>query len=260
MTAWMGAFGAGQLLVISDESDGLQYVYQTTGTPTLHSGYYAIPIVYVSGSSIQINYSIVYSSPSGSLVQGETVTGLTSGATGVLYANNGVNIMTVHGITGTFSAGETIRGNTSHATVVFTSIGGDTLNIAYLGGQNLADMLFQNYCSLVANYRRAIRGNILSNGGIGMYKSILDEDGTLYAQTSNKIDFKKGTMVIDLEETSATPANINKTNQSSTNLSQQKLTISLPPPPPSNGGTKTQVSLSKTVALNANKPINYPTR
>jgi len=256
---WITSMTVGQLIVVSDISDGLQYQFEIIGAPILLTGYYTIGVAYAGGSATPVNSAIVYSSPSGSFLQGETITGQTSGATATVNINNGVNVVTVYNISGTFSAGETIKGSTSHATATFSSIGGDTLEVVYQGGQNLADMLFQNYCGLIANYRRSIRGNILMNGGIGMWQSVVDEDGTLYAQTSNKFDFKKGMMAIDLEEVSAAPPTITKINQSQTKLQQQTIAMKYVPPPPVTGGTTTKVAISKTAVLNAAKQIIYPT-
>lgn len=89
--------------------------------------------------------SLSYTLASGSFVIGETITGSTSGATGVIEQNTG-NIIVIDTITGSFDGGETITGGTSGATgtvityypptslqvvidgITYTYTGGDSTN------------------------------------------------------------------------------------------------------------------------------------
>jgi len=57
-----------------------------------------------------------------SFINGERITGLTSGATALVHANIASNRMFVKSVSGTFSANETIRGSTSSHTATLTSI------------------------------------------------------------------------------------------------------------------------------------------
>lgn len=79
-------------------------------------------------------------------------------------------------------------------------------------GQILSDILFQNYSGLIANYRKALTGKIVKNGGIGFWQNIQDEDGTIYAQVGSKFDFKKATLTVDMEEVSSVPVLMTKGN------------------------------------------------
>lgn len=65
---------------------------------------------YLSMESLTANFTV-----------GETVTGETSSATGVVYRNDSSKVF-VHSISGTFEAAETITGGTSSATATTTSV------------------------------------------------------------------------------------------------------------------------------------------
>ncbi|HZI71617.1 MAG TPA: hypothetical protein VFD60_10715, partial [Nitrososphaeraceae archaeon] len=66
--------------------------------------------------------NIVYTGLTGTFSVGETVTGGTSGATGVIVADNGTTEMSLDSISGTFVAAETITGGTSGATATVSTI------------------------------------------------------------------------------------------------------------------------------------------
>lgn len=57
-----------------------------------------------------------------SFINGERITGVTSGATAIVHANISANRMYVKSVSGTFTANETITGSTSSHTATFTSI------------------------------------------------------------------------------------------------------------------------------------------
>lgn len=67
-------------------------------------------------------YTIGYTSLSGTIIAGETITGGTSGATGTVLLNDGVNTLYVDEVVRTFIVGEVITGGTSGATSRITSI------------------------------------------------------------------------------------------------------------------------------------------
>ena len=78
-------------------------------------------------------YVITYSGLTGTFSVGETVTGGTSGATGIVVQDDGATTMTIKTLDGTFVAAETITGGTSGATATFVSIDAGT---QYHGGKN----------------------------------------------------------------------------------------------------------------------------
>lgn len=74
----------------------------------------------VRETGLQIGYSALASGP---FVFGETVTGGTSGATGKVYQDNGLNAMAVRAVVGAFTATETMTGSVSGATATVDSQG-----------------------------------------------------------------------------------------------------------------------------------------
>lgn len=74
-------------------------------------------------SAAAILYTIVYTGAvGGPFTVGETVTGGTSGATGVVVSDDGAGNLVISTKVGTFVAAETITGGTSLATAVVSSI------------------------------------------------------------------------------------------------------------------------------------------
>jgi len=83
--------------------------------------YDAIEMVYLSEKIIASTLTINESNAA-SFTNGEKITGGTSGATALVYANIGASSMFVKKVTGTFTASETITGATSGTTATFSSI------------------------------------------------------------------------------------------------------------------------------------------
>jgi len=93
--------------------------------------------------------SLVYNQPSAGFTVGETVTGGTSSATGVVVSDNALNRVRLKAISGTFQAAETITGGTSSSTANVVAVN-TTLRLhgINLSGTNSAypadDVAFSN--------------------------------------------------------------------------------------------------------------------
>jgi len=75
-------------------------------------------VAQVDSSLVTINYTGL----SGTFVGGETVTGGTSGATGIIEFDDGSGTMQVKGVVGVFATSETITGGTSGATATTSTV------------------------------------------------------------------------------------------------------------------------------------------
>ena len=95
------------------------------------SGYNDIKIWFVNGT---ITHGAITGGP---YVEGETITGGTSAATGVMLLDS-AGTMTLGNVVGTFASGETITGGTSSATATSTSTltSAHTMNKAFTQGTN----------------------------------------------------------------------------------------------------------------------------
>ncbi len=135
---------------------------------------------------------------------------------------------------------------------------GDSLYFVYQGNQILADILFQNYQNLIAVYRKALTGKIYMPGGIGFWQNIEDEDGTVYAQTGNQLDFKKALLTINMEEVSTLLVNGNKAfgslQYNNENTPPQRV-IGAPAPNLPLSFSNTPVGRPVIIG---NQPLNYP--
>jgi hypothetical protein len=258
VATWLAGMTNGNSFILSDNSTGLQYNFQVAGAPTSHTTYYDVPVTYISGQQLPIQEVVTLTSVSGSFQNGETIKDLTTGATATLYYfNTFTNTLLISGISGgAFNAGDSLKGLTSLATATLNTIQGDFCFWAYEGGQELGDVLFQNFLTLIGNYRRAIKGKFLNNGNIPFQRSILDEDGTLYVQVGNKCDLKKGTSDIDVEETSAAPPTISKLNTGAGGIKSLDVKLAnlgtgvhVITPPPSLG-TVSKMSVSSVAVVN----------
>jgi len=102
---------------------------QTTGITAVYNNGYVWVKSNTIGSSSSIEAMAVdcvrldVESVSGDFTIGETITGGTSGATGVLYATDNSTYMDLHSVTGTFSPSETVTGGTSSETADITAAG-----------------------------------------------------------------------------------------------------------------------------------------
>jgi hypothetical protein len=83
--------------------------------------YDAVEKVYLN-EKITASTLIISGITAASFINGERITGATSGATAIVHANISANRMFVKSVGGTFTASETITGSTSGHTATFTSI------------------------------------------------------------------------------------------------------------------------------------------
>lgn len=127
-------------------------------------------------------------------------------------------------------------------------------------GQLLSDILFQNYSGLIANYRKALTGKVIKNGGIGFWQNIQDEDGTIYAQVGNKFDFKKATLTIDMEEVSSVPVLMTKGTVGVGKLNGPPVIKIIPNEKATAPALTTLATpISKKVLLSTGTILSYPT-
>ena len=128
-----------------------------------------------------------------------------------------------------------------------------------VAGAVLSDVLFNNYESLIANYRVALTGKLINTGGIGFWQNI--NDGTyIYAQVGNRFDFKRAQLTINMEEVSADPAIITKGLSNSGTVGIRKLgnagngqlTHTIP-------FTRAATSLATVAVISVLSQLDYPT-
>lgn len=100
----------------------------------LHVDGVEIDVTYDDGNS-SVPETINYTNLVGIFQVGETVTGGTSGATGIVVTDNGVDEMTVTSVVGVFQLGETITGGTSFATATVDSPSGQVVCDEFIQAQ-----------------------------------------------------------------------------------------------------------------------------
>lgn len=100
----------------------------------LHLDSAEIEITYDDGNS-SIPQALNYTNLVGIFQVGETVTGGTSGATGIVVTDNGVDEMTLTSVVGSFQLGETITGGTSFATATVDSPSGQVVCDEFIQAQ-----------------------------------------------------------------------------------------------------------------------------
>ncbi|MGP8215793.1 MAG: hypothetical protein ACLQQ4_09545 [Bacteroidia bacterium] len=122
---------------------------------------------------------------SGSLVVGNQYTVYDPNSTGLTITYNGIN----------YTAGELFISVTGHLTYTVAAGSGYVV----WTGQVLADIFFQNFAQIPANYRSNLRGSAIFDNSYAFWQTIEDEDGTLYMVTGDTYDIKNSKHTTDME-------------------------------------------------------------
>jgi hypothetical protein len=140
-----------------------------------------------NAGTANINYSIVYTLPTGTFVVGDTVKGTTSGAKAVVrFVSRIFNALAVGTVSGTFAANETLTGTTSGATARFVNIPSPArfgfakvATISNITGvvDNPGTSVIDSSLINVDTTKFAVTGTIDSLGATGKRQNIFIEQG-----------------------------------------------------------------------------------